>query len=957
MSNPTRAEAIKRLLDDRTQPDLAALYHAGMEVQVNVARDEGIRKEGNKQTYTDGVSTWFAFRIPKSAWAEPEDNSGIPMTYPIFERAEGIGMTGWCFKDLRSRWVAFDFDAIVGHSDKHQKKMSDEDLAKVKDLACGIPWVEVRRSTSGSGIHLYVHFAEPVPTKNHVEHAALAKAILAEMSALAGFDFQAKVDTCGGNMWVWHRKMPRGGEGMTQRGGEGLKLVRAALHPYQGEPKQWQRYAKVVKGERKKSLPSFAEGKEATFDETVGQQPRIPLDPEHKEALDWALKNGGWGWWDSDHHMWVTHTWHLKRYQDARGAMGRPLKGNFQTDSPGTQTDEQNCFLFPMRNGSWSVRRYSPGAAEHPSWEQDGKGWTRCYFNRDPDLRSAARSKGGVETDKGYFQFTTLEDVEGVVQLIGGQVDVPGIVRARPGRLIPHKDGRRVVVAVDQHHNDDASKMKGWYSEKGKEWRIVLQANAKLEQDNEVGSFDEFIRHCTNETRVDAGWFVKVDDHWNMEPKSHVGLALLASGKKRLEADLLMGASVSKPWVIVNRPFEDEYPGDRMWNRSKVRLRFPRSEEVGDFSTWRKVLLHTFQELDAALVNNGWALANDIKTGAEWAELWLASAIQNPYAPTPYVFLWSNEQDTGKSIFHEMLPLLITEEGIVEANKVVDGKDSFNGIMEGAVFCYLEELDLQKNKGAYERIKNWVTSPRISVRHLYVDAYMIPNTTHWIHCANPHTSCPIFPGDSRIVMVNVPVLGPKEMIPKPELMERLKREAPHFLNHLLQLEVPPSGSRLAVPVIQTSSKDAVAASTMSTLERYLDENTHYVPGAAIRFSEFFDKFKASLEPVEAIEWKSNAKVSNGLPLRHPVGKVGPDTYVGNISWTPKDPRDPDQPKLILGGAKGRQLVSSGQVTISTTLAAPTTTDTPCCGQEALGHRCARLPNHDPPHVSAEGMEW
>lgn len=1271
MPNPTRAEAIKRLLDAKTQPDLAGLYHPGMETQVNVARDDGVRKDGynakSKQTYTDGVQTWFAFRIPKNAWAQPEDNSSIEMTYALFEHAEGIGMTGWCFSDLRSHWVAFDFDSIVGHSERHAKKMTDQELEKVRELACAIPWVTVRKSASGNGLHLYVHFATPVPTKDHTEHAALAKAVLAEMSALAGFDFQAKVDTCGGNMWIWHRKMPRGSDG-TQRTGEGLKVVRTASYPMQEEPKEWHRYLKVVKGERKKSLPSFAEGKEANFEETSGQQPRVPLDAEHKSHLDWALKNGGWGWWDADHHMWVTHTWHLRRLWESFKSANFPMKGNFKTSSPGSQTDEQNCFsgstkvmtidgpralrelasvgsatllvqgrdglkwkkaqvksfgtqttfpvifgdgstthatadhqwlyynpnarevrlneristkqlcksyvlpqanielpvpdmiayahgfvfgdgwvkshksgnefaevaffkedealinlvckhgtkgsqvigghkvwvarnlpsswkelpksptreyafgfllglisadgfvakriqvqqsnfavmleierlaiwvgcrtsplqviepadssypnaktaykltmssynfninhflradhkrlldvrhknigtcgkmvssmptieevfcaivpnehnfvlangvitgncfLFPMRNGAWSVRRYSPGAAEDPSWDQDGKGWTRCYFNRDPDLRAAARGKGGVETDKGSFQFSTLEDVEGVVKLVGGNLEVPAIVRARPGRLSPHKDGRRVVVIVDQHPSDDASKMKGWYSEKGKEWRTVVEANAKLEQDNEVGSFDDQIRHCTNETKVDAGWFVKVDDHWNCEPKSHVAIALMASGKKRLEADLLMGASVQKPWVIVNRPFEDEYPGDRTWNRSRVRLRFPKSDEVGDFSTWRKVLAHIFKELDGALVTNGWAVHNDVKTGGEWAELWIASMIQNPYAPLPYIFAWSDEQDTGKSTFHEMMTLIITEDGIIEANRVVEGKDTFNGQMEGAVLCYIEELDLQKNKSAYERIKNWVTSPRISIRKLYVDAYQAPNTAHFYHSANNKNSFPIFHGDTRVVIVNVPVIAPKDMIPKPDLMGILQREAPHFLNHVLQLEIPPSGSRLAVPVIATRAKEAMAAATMTALEKFLDEFTHHVPGSMIKLSEFFDKFREQLEPAEREDWKTSRKVSEMLPLRHPVGKRGSDSFVGNISW---EEGPMTGTKLVLGGLKGRILLSSDEPVVSTVHVQP---EIPAglCQEEALGHKCARSVNHQPPHVSTEGVEW
>lgn len=973
MPNPTRAEAIKKLLDARTQLDLAALYHPGMECQVNVARDEGVKKDGftgkAKQTFTDGINTWFTFRIPKNSWAEPEDNSAIEMTYPLFDYAEGIGMTGWDFRALRSMWVAFDFDAIVGHSEKHAKRLTDEELAVVKEKACGIPWVTVRRSASGNALHLYVFFAEPVPTKNHTEHAALGRAVLAEMSALAGFDFQGKVDACGGNMWVWHRKMPKGPSG-TQRDGRGLELLKAAEHAMLDAPKGWQRYTKVVKGERKKSLPEFAEGREANFDETVGQHPHVPLDVDHKEHVDWLLKNQGWGWWDSDHHMLVTHTHHLKRLFEAFKDGGRPMKGSFQTSSPATQVDEQNCFCFPMRAGSWSVRRYSPGAAEHPSWEQDGKGWTRCYFNRDPDLRTAARAKGGVETDKGAFQFPVLEDVGEVVKLIGGEVKIPNVAAHRPGRLMPHKDGRRVVVAVDQQPGDEKH-MVGWYSEKGKEWRIVVNANARLEADNEVGTFDEMIRHATNETRVDAGWFVKVGDHWNHEPKSHVSIAMSSLGKKKAEIDALMGASVLKPWVIVARPFEDEYPGDRAWNRSKVRLRYPRSEEVGPFPTWRKVFEHIGKGLNDALANSGWAQANDVRHGADYLELFYASMLQDPYARRPYLFLYSEEQDTGKSIFHEAARLIITDEGIVEGNKVIEGKDSFNGQMEGAVLVYLEELDLQRNKGAYERIKHWVTSPFISIRKLYIDAYQMPNCVTFVHCANSAKSVPVFPGDSRVTMIYVNPLGPKEMIPKPELLEMLKKEAPHFMNHLLQLDIPPSGSRLALPVINTSEKDSISSNTMDALEAFIDQTCFYVPGEMLKFSEFFEKFKESLDPHDLADWGSRNKVSAALPPRLPVGKRGPETFIGNLSWAPRPEGAPEKPRLVLhkrqlvpasslAGAVVQAQAAALQMSVSVhpdATPAQVTADSATCGA-ACGHfKCARAPLHDPPHSSAEGVEW
>src|SRR5207253_13694 len=100
-------------------------------------------------------------------------------------------------------WVGFDFDAITGHS----KGISNQELDRVRAAACGLPWVEVRKSTGGAGLHLYVHLNEP--TKNHTEHADLAKVVLAQMSAQTGFDFGSQIDVCGGNLWIWHRKATR----------------------------------------------------------------------------------------------------------------------------------------------------------------------------------------------------------------------------------------------------------------------------------------------------------------------------------------------------------------------------------------------------------------------------------------------------------------------------------------------------------------------------------------------------------------------------------------------------------------------------------------------------------------------------------------------------------------------------------------------------------------------------
>ena len=147
--------------------------------QINVAADNGEPVDGRRGTYTDGEYEWFNVRIPKNAANEPEFHDW-EIRWPLDLHAEGIGMTGWKWTTRRSLWCAFDFDSITGHA--KGIGISDEELERVKQAAMSLPYVEVRKSTGGAGIHLYIYFAEGIPTDNHTEHAALGRCGLGMMS-------------------------------------------------------------------------------------------------------------------------------------------------------------------------------------------------------------------------------------------------------------------------------------------------------------------------------------------------------------------------------------------------------------------------------------------------------------------------------------------------------------------------------------------------------------------------------------------------------------------------------------------------------------------------------------------------------------------------------------------------------------------------------------------------------
>lgn len=869
----TRTQAIKNFLTASTQTDLANLYNYDMECQVNVAQDGGERTEGdykgkNWHGWTDGLTTWKSFRIPRNANTVPEYDDTI-MSYDLAEHAEGIGMTGWDWKNRVARWVAFDFDAITGHTGVG---ISDQELQHIRKLASEIPWVTVRKSTSGQGLHLYV-FLDAVPTENHNEHAALARAVLGMMSAITGYDFHGKVDACGGNMWVWHRKM---------KGTDGLTLLKQGTVLYD-IPANWKDHVKVVSGKRRKVLPTFVEDSnlpdaEKLFEELTGQRTIVQLDDDHKKLIAYIQEQNGIWWWDSDNHMLVCHTYILKKAHEELS-----LKGVFQTTSEGSDLDTQNCFLYPIRNGGWVVRRFTPGVAEAPTWDQDSAGWTRCYFNREPDLRTAARTFDGIEHEKGGYVFQHVELAVKAAQQLGTQIAVPNWIAARKCKLKPHKDGR-IIMEIPHEDHDKSDEMVGWLNEKGV-WKRIYNANVSSPGEPEVGNYDDLIRHLVTEANDDCGWTIKEGKEWRTEPLQHIKLSLKSMDFSPKEVDNILGSNILKCWKLVNKPFQPEYPGDRQWNRYAAQFKYALAENLDALSypTWTKILEHCGHGLDEAVSQHPWCQANGIITGGDYLKCWIASLFQEPSNPLPYLFFYG-PQNSGKSIFHEALALLVTR-GYQRADVALTSQSSFNGELENAIICVVEETDLRKNNTAYNRIKDWVTSRHLPIRHLYKTAYLVPNTTHWIQCANEAAACPVFTGDTRITMAFVESI-PKDMeIPKKELIPRLEKEASDFLSAVLHLEIPKSIDRLNIPVLVTHEKLQQQAQNQTTLEQFIDENCFYVEGSTISVAEFFEHFTVWLEPNEAMQW-TKIRLGKEMPPQFPKGRLMSDGnwYFGNISW-------------------------------------------------------------------------
>lgn len=874
---PKVTEALENFLLARKRehngPDLIDAWSPAMETQVLVTGKGGEPVEGRPNTYTDGRFTWFNIRVPKKADSNPEWFD-YELPYPFDLYADGIGVTGWDWQSRCSRRVGFDFDAIAGHA--AGVGVTDEKLNEVKQKAMDLDYVEVRRSTSGSGLHLWVTL-DAIPTENHTVHAALARCVLSLMSEACGFDFAQSVDACGGNMWIWHRK--------STTENEGLKLLKAATKSLSEKdlPLNWRDHVEVVTKKRSKiRIAGIPEDELEEFEKLTLGSAHVPLDDSHRAQMQAIAELGYSCVWVQDHHLCQTHTRALKEIHQTL-----QLRGFFDTSSEGRDKGTPNCFMIPRAKGSWHVVRFSKGIHEHELWSQDGVGYTSILFNIAPDLHSASLALGGVELNGGKgYHFDSLELATKVISTLGGKFTPPEAIKHRETVLVINNDGR---IGVEVHRsNDDPASLPGFAKNKsGKLWTRLLSLKAERNKEEiEHEKIDEIVRSLVSPAGERIGWVTRsLDGTWVRGPKDDAKSVLLSIGNTRADVDQILGSAALKHWMVVTLPFRPEYPGNRQWNRDAAQLRYEPAEldydEKPHHPHWDLILSHLGSDLDEAIAGLEWCQLAGIKTGRDYLMHWIACMIREPFEPLPYNFFFG-PQNSGKSISHEAIDLLLTR-GVVAADRALTAGNDFNGELEGAVLCVVEEKDISKSPNAYNRMKDWVTARKLSIRRMRQDSYSVINTTHWIQCANDQSNCPIMRGDTRINVIYVPAL--ENEIPKVILIDHLEKEAPHFLRSLMNLELPRVQGRLRLPVIETTRKEKSIEIMRSSLELFISEKCYDSPGHYIKFADFKKAFHEWLEPLERTEW-NQTRISRELPEKHPTARRGDTgTWIGNLSFS------------------------------------------------------------------------
>jgi hypothetical protein len=464
------------------------------------------------------------------------------------------------------------------------------------------------------------------------------------------------------------------------------------------------------------------------------------------------------------------------------------------------------------------VYRFSPGIQEDETWTQDGQGWTNCYFNRKPNLATAAKAMNGIEDEKGGFVFKTLNDAKKAAELVGEKLTVEGFDQ-RKTTLKMHKDGR-LIVQIERSEGDVPPR---GYLEKSKQFVKVCNTIAKEYKEEPGCELDKIVRHVITANDADAGWLVRRESGWGHESYTHTQLFLQHSGLFPTEVAIMLGGAVKRAWKLVNLPFQPEYPGGRQWNYEAAQFRYQpvalADDEPPQHPHWDLVFNHTFDSLTPILKTLPWAKEAKIATGGDYGRHWVACMFRDPFEPLPYLFFYGPE-NSGKSIIHEATSLLVTK-GVVRADRALTTKGDFNGELANAILAVIEEKQISNHPGAIAKIRDWVTTRTLSIRRMRTDSYEQPSTLHFMQFSNWFHAVPIFPGDSRAMVIEVPPFTGVE-IPKQRLLAALAKEAPHFMRTIMDLELPAPDGRLRLPFVETDDKAELAAET-APVHRFLDE--------------------------------------------------------------------------------------------------------------------------------------
>lgn len=822
----SRLQAVETALRLHAPTDLAARFVPGMETFVSVIPGKPVRNDDGKpipNIYEDDGFTYYDFRLQKTG------DEKKPIKYPLCKFHDAIGYSGWDYIKQVAYAVGFDFDHIIDHA---KAGLTSEELAAVFDAVTRLSYVEIRRSTSGSGYHIWVWFpSNDLPkVTSRPEMKALARAVLAKMSFDTGHDFAADVDHLGDILWVCARRASPENRGLT--------LIKAADYPMADWPHDFLDHLEVVSRKRKRTRIKGTDPEESDAIEQANRdRPRVPLDATHRTLIKEHEASGFYCYWSTDHHCLVGHT---KAMEEIKATLKLP--GIFATVSEGTNPAIPNSFWFPLEGGGWRGYRFTQGTEETATWSTSRNGWTTCVVGLLPTPAQVAALYQGRRTKRGWVY--TPENAIKAVAAYGAKLEFPAWIKKapRPVNIETVKTGLFASMERRESDRKQSAYKVGWLESRGPVWFQYVECETKSHQPDYEALADNLVRHVARDEKQ-LGLYVMTCHGLQRQTMEQVKNRLTHEGiDGGIQKDLL-GWCSKHSWLIKAIPFDPEYPGNRIWNRDGCQLTAQPTDSPGPTPYWDRAFTHWGQGLIDAVEADEWCHAHRIRDGADYLRWWLANCLRYPERRLPLLGTYSKENNTGKSMIHEAFALTMTANGYMLSDKAIKNQNGFDAELHGKVLCAIDDIDLSGNLSFYNALKRWVTNPWMNYGYKGQEVFLDRNFTHWVVTCQDRALIPLESGDERIVLWEMTPFPPADFIPKPTFMERLKKELPFLLRQLFDLDLSDIHSRLALPPLLTTEKVEVMEKCAPLI----------LSGLALNLAEAIKAMKRPCGPMTATE--------------------------------------------------------------------------------------------------------
>jgi len=897
----TVRNAVKKFLSNKAKEPLVNWWHEDLETQVQVISHLG--ESTNFGGYTQDGDTWYHIRWPKNGKVDPTWDDTKRQTFLLDDYADFIGTSGWNWVTRRSEFVCFDFDSVANHAGG----LTEKELENLIESGRKLDYVDVLASTSGKGVHYYVRFDPDdfPPAQTRVEHKQISHYILSKLKQDVGEKLVANLDVCGNIFWIWSRKMNEDSYKHLSKATNLIKFSEFVTN--------WEEQAESIK------TPYTPTQKKISY---VGS---APIGTVHEKILKKLEQENFSFSFDRNEKRVTTHT---KALQNVAESMS-DFVGAFKTRSQGTDA-KQNCFMFPVDNGGFTVFRFGNVEEDFP-WKVSKNDNYYCMFNSPLEpietflhFSMEHQPKSGQRKER--FCAETYEDLQNALEFLGCNFELDETLRDCADyyyiELVPTtSDSLRVCFDADKSFAPIIKKQ--GFTQQGrnlfrskiikyKHARFGVYKDVKKEREKDIKDeqiiqlegLEHLARHTKRyavegvETSQEGQWWVGTDiageghKFCKVKNDSDVVKALQAEykGLSTEEGKVVCGGLLRNPWVITCNPFEPEYGRERQWNMNAPKLKFSPAPlddcDEAIHPMWDKILSHCGSELDEALVKQPWFDYWGLHTGKEYLTAWIACMLFEPDKKLPYLFLHGN-QNTGKSSLHLAASELMCG-GVVDGSRPLTNTSSFNGELDGQVLVTIEEVDLTRKNWdkntAYERIKDWTVNPILTIRKMYHPPFPTKNYLHFIQVANKISSCPIDEDDTRITALLVPPFKGKE-ISETDRNEALIEEAPNFMVTLKRAHrrLPPMTGRLRIPVVKTSSKEQVIDATSNELLTFIREHCIERPTKIISLNSFYTRFlQESSSDVHEGSWTTSRVKKELMNAHYRVTGVGESTTIQGL---------------------------------------------------------------------------